>query len=117
VKNNNKKIIKKKNKNNLYGVNEQDFLNVISIITTKLAYKFKFGYHDIDDMKQQITIFAMDRMATRNMAEYLALNPTATITHEIPAIKQNTPLTTLNGPFRESAANNIINKIRPASDA
>jgi DNA-directed RNA polymerase specialized sigma24 family protein len=59
-KNNKKKIIKKKNKDNLYGVNEQDFLNVIDIITKKLAYKFKFGYHDIDDMRQQITIFAIE---------------------------------------------------------
>ena len=41
-------------------VSEQDLLNVIDIITKKLAYKFKFGYHDIDDMKQQISIFALE---------------------------------------------------------
>ena len=60
MKKNKKKIIKKKTKDNLYGVKEEDFLNVINIITKKLAYKFKFGYHDIDDMKQQITIFAIE---------------------------------------------------------
>lgn len=41
-------------------IDEQDLLNVIDIITKKLAYKFKFGYHDIDDMKQQISIFALE---------------------------------------------------------
>lgn len=52
-----------KKKNNLKKkptVDEQDLLNVIDIITKKLAYKFKFGYHDIDDMKQQISIFALE---------------------------------------------------------
>lgn len=56
----NKKITKKKNSSNLHGVDETEFLNVIDIITKKLAYKFKFGYHDIDDMKQQITVFAIE---------------------------------------------------------
>lgn len=56
-----KKKKTKKNKNDpLYGVDESDFLNIVSIITKKLAYKFKFGYHDIEDMHQQITIFAIE---------------------------------------------------------
>jgi hypothetical protein len=55
----------KKNKNsNLHDpfikIDEQYFLEVINIITKKLAYKFKFGYHDIEDMKQQISIFALE---------------------------------------------------------
>ena len=41
-------------------VDESELLKVIDIITKKLAYKFKFGYHDIDDMKQQISIFALE---------------------------------------------------------
>ena len=51
-----KKIIKKKNKT----VDEATLLSVIDIITKKLAYKFKFGYHDIDDMRQQISVFAIE---------------------------------------------------------
>jgi DNA-directed RNA polymerase specialized sigma24 family protein len=41
-------------------VDENELLKVIDIITKKLAYKFKFGYHDIEDMKQQISIFAIE---------------------------------------------------------
>lgn len=44
----------------LDGINEEEFLNIVKIITKKLAYKFKFGYHDIEDMQQQITIFAIE---------------------------------------------------------
>jgi DNA-directed RNA polymerase specialized sigma24 family protein len=41
-------------------VDETEFLNIVDIIAKKLAYKFKFGYHDFDDMKQQISIFALE---------------------------------------------------------
>lgn len=41
-------------------VSEEDFLKTLDIITKKLVYKFKFGYHDIDDMKQQAAIFALE---------------------------------------------------------
>ena len=41
-------------------VSEEDFLNTLDIITKKLVYKFKFGYHDVDDMKQQAAIFALE---------------------------------------------------------
>jgi len=51
-----KKITKPINKT----VSEEDFLNTLNIITKKLVYKFKFGYHDIDDMKQQAAIFALE---------------------------------------------------------
>lgn len=51
---NQKKITKNKT------VDEETLLNVIDIITKKLAYKFKFGYHDIDDMRQQISVFAIE---------------------------------------------------------
>lgn len=46
----------------LNGINEQEFLTAIKNITTKLAYKFRFGYHDIEDMKQQATIFALESL-------------------------------------------------------
>lgn len=41
-------------------IDENELLKVIDIITKKLAYKFKFGYHDIEDMKQQISVFAIE---------------------------------------------------------
>jgi hypothetical protein len=41
-------------------VDENEFLNIVDIIAKKLAYKFKFGYHDFEDMKQQISIFALE---------------------------------------------------------
>jgi DNA-directed RNA polymerase specialized sigma24 family protein len=41
-------------------IDENEFLRVIDVISKKLAYKFKFGYHDYDDMKQQISIFALE---------------------------------------------------------
>jgi hypothetical protein len=50
-----KKTISKKHK-----IDENELLTVIDNISKKLAYKFKFGYHDIEDMKQQISIFAIE---------------------------------------------------------
>lgn len=41
-------------------MDENEFLRIVEIIAKKLAYKFKFGYHDFDDMKQQISIFALE---------------------------------------------------------
>lgn len=41
-------------------IDENELLTVIDNISKKLAYKFKFGYHDIEDMKQQISIFALE---------------------------------------------------------
>lgn len=41
-------------------VDETEFLRILDIITKKLAYKFKFGYHQHEDMKQQISIFALE---------------------------------------------------------
>lgn len=41
-------------------ITEDDFLKALDNISKKLIYKFKFGYHDIDDMKQQAAIFAME---------------------------------------------------------
>lgn len=41
-------------------VSEEEFLQVLDNISKRLVYKFRFGYHDIDDMKQQAAIFALE---------------------------------------------------------
>jgi len=41
-------------------VTEEQFLQVLENISKRLVYKFKFGYHDIEDMKQQAAIFALE---------------------------------------------------------
>lgn len=53
----------KKKKNNIFiekNIDENDFLKAVDNISKKLIYKFKFGYHEIEDMKQQATIFALE---------------------------------------------------------
>lgn len=42
------------------GVSEAEFLTVLDNISKRLSHKFRFGYHDLDDMKQQAAIFAME---------------------------------------------------------
>jgi hypothetical protein len=42
------------------GVSEQEFLTVLDNISKRLGHKFKFGYHNFDDMKQQAAIFALE---------------------------------------------------------
>lgn len=49
-----------KNKKTRLPVDEDEFVRIIDVIAKKLAYKFKFGYHNYDDMKQQISIFALE---------------------------------------------------------
>lgn len=52
---------KKQKKQNLpNNVSETEFLQVLDNITKRLANKFRFGYHDIEDMKQQAAIFAIE---------------------------------------------------------
>ena len=38
---------------------ENQVLEVIEKIANRLCYKFKFGYHDVEDMKQQASLFAL----------------------------------------------------------
>jgi len=52
--------MKKKKKKSKLPVSEEEFLQILENISKKLAYKFKFGYHDVEDMKQQISIFAIE---------------------------------------------------------
>lgn len=39
---------------------EEEILDVINNIANRLAAKFKFGYHEIEDMKQQARLFAWE---------------------------------------------------------
>jgi len=41
-------------------VSEAEFVSVWEKISKKLGYKFKFGYHSHEDMKQQAAIFALE---------------------------------------------------------
>lgn len=54
-----KKPGRKPTKKYLNGVDENEFLEAVDKITKKLIYKFKFGYHEAEDMKQQATVFAI----------------------------------------------------------
>lgn len=49
-----------KNKKLMNKVTEADFLAAWEKISQKLGYKFKFGYHSHEDMKQQAAIFALE---------------------------------------------------------
>ena len=42
------------------GMTEEQVVQTIDIIPNRLAKQFKFGYHDIDDMKQQARLFAWE---------------------------------------------------------
>jgi len=57
-----KKISSKNLKNDplLGKTTEKDFLEAWEKISKKLGYKFKFGYHSHEDMKQQAAIFALE---------------------------------------------------------
>jgi hypothetical protein len=59
-KKNTKKIPPNKSSSLPNGVTEEEFLKVLDDISKRLGHKFKFGYHDFDDMKQQAAIFALE---------------------------------------------------------
>lgn len=42
------------------GVSQDEFLTVLDNISKRLCHKFRFAYHDIEDMKQQAAIFALE---------------------------------------------------------
>jgi len=56
-------------------IKEEDFLQALDNISKKLIYKFKFGYHEIEDMKQQAAIFALEGLenydASRPLENFL----------------------------------------------
>jgi|TARA_R110000824_G_scaffold1679_3_gene8355 DNA-directed RNA polymerase specialized sigma24 family protein len=41
---------------------EEEVIDIINIVADRLCYKFKFGYHSADDMKQQARLFAWEGM-------------------------------------------------------
>lgn len=43
-------------------VSESEFLEVLDKITKKLIHKFRFGYHSVEDMKQQASVFALEAL-------------------------------------------------------
>lgn len=57
------------------GMTEQEVLDIIERVARRLAHKFRFGYHDIDDMKQQARMHALKAMpqydCTRPLENYL----------------------------------------------
>lgn len=53
---------KKKQKSLPNNVSEEEFLKVLDKISKKLTSKFKFGYHSVEDMKQQAAIFALEAL-------------------------------------------------------
>ena len=55
-----KKKQQKKTQQTQNKVSEEEFLTVLDNISKRLCYKFKFAYHDINDMKQQAAIFALE---------------------------------------------------------
>lgn len=53
----------KQKKNDIFKrkkITEDQFLKTLDFISKKLIYKFKFGYHELDDMKQQASVFALE---------------------------------------------------------
>ena len=44
------------------GMTEDEVLSSIDLVANRLASKFRFGYHSIDDMKQQARIFALEAL-------------------------------------------------------
>ena len=44
------------------GMTEAQVIQIINNIANRLAGKFKFGYHDLEDMKQQARLFAWEGM-------------------------------------------------------
>ena len=46
------------------GMTENEVVQIINKVVYRLAYKFRFGYHDIDDMKQQGRLLAIKALAS-----------------------------------------------------
>lgn len=44
------------------GYSEEEVIAIINTVADRLCYKFKFGYHSADDMKQQARLFAWEGM-------------------------------------------------------
>lgn len=53
-------MTKKKKKALPNNVSEDEFLKALDNVTKRLSIKFKFGYHSVEDIKQQAAIFALE---------------------------------------------------------
>jgi hypothetical protein len=57
------------------GVSQEEFLLALDNITRRLASKFRFAYHSVEDMKQQAAIFALEGLknydSTRPLENFL----------------------------------------------
>jgi len=73
-------------------VNEEEFLTVLENISKRLAYKFNFGYHSIEDMKQQAAIFALEGLKKYDNSRPLENGPT------LETASSTTNATTTKGP-------------------
>ena len=45
-----------------YNYTESEVIDIINTVADRLCYKFKFGYHSAEDMKQQARLFAWQGM-------------------------------------------------------
>ena len=58
-------------------VSEQDLRHIIEVVCYRLTAKFRFGYHDLEDMKQEAYILALEVLSTdkydktRSLATFL----------------------------------------------
>ena len=44
------------------GLSEQEIIEIINRISSRLGPKFRFGYHTNEDMRQQASLFAWEGM-------------------------------------------------------
>ena len=44
------------------GMTEEEVLSIIESVVNVLAFNFKFGYFDLDDMKQQGRMYALEAL-------------------------------------------------------
>lgn len=53
------------------GISEAELVEVIDKVVSLLASKFKFGYHDLDDMKQSGRLFALEALPRYDKSQKL----------------------------------------------
>ena len=48
------------------GYTEEEVVEILHRVADKLKYKFKFGYHDFEDIRQEAIIFGLDSLEKYN---------------------------------------------------
>jgi len=60
------------------GMTEQEVLDTIEVVVARLCYKYKFGYHEVDDIKQLGRVFAIEGLESydgvRPLENFLAIH-------------------------------------------